>query len=175
MRAASASWRKWCLNSNWCLKRHRRAGQLGSVSAPPCSRLLLLRGQLPTSCLLEVPPQRSSATFTQTSPGGTFRDGDCSSSLGLSLKATSPQKCSVGSVWVCVSPQVWRGYLQRKRTQQDRQTEMEFIGMVSPSWPRRPGAGQCLGPPLHLFPLCPTPEPSPVQPLTAHHSGLWRA
>lgn len=25
---------------------------------------------------------------------------------------------------------VWRGYLQRKRTMQDRQTEMEFIGMV---------------------------------------------
>lgn len=29
------------------------------------------------------------------------------------------------------SPQVWKGYLQRKRTQQDRRTEMEFIGMVS--------------------------------------------
>uniref|UniRef100_A0A8C8ZDA1 IQ and AAA domain-containing protein 1-like n=1 Tax=Prolemur simus TaxID=1328070 RepID=A0A8C8ZDA1_PROSS len=27
---------------------------------------------------------------------------------------------------------VWKGYLQRKRTQQDRQTEMEFIGMLSP-------------------------------------------
>ncbi|ELK05168.1 IQ and AAA domain-containing protein 1-like protein [Pteropus alecto] len=27
---------------------------------------------------------------------------------------------------------VWRGYLQRKRTLQDRQTEMEFIGMVAP-------------------------------------------
>lgn len=25
---------------------------------------------------------------------------------------------------------VWRGYLQRKRTMQDRQTEMEFIGML---------------------------------------------
>ncbi|XP_008592975.1 PREDICTED: putative IQ and AAA domain-containing protein 1-like [Galeopterus variegatus] len=25
---------------------------------------------------------------------------------------------------------VWKGYLQRKRTQQDRQTEMEFIGML---------------------------------------------
>ncbi|XP_045420949.1 IQ and AAA domain-containing protein 1-like [Lemur catta] len=27
---------------------------------------------------------------------------------------------------------VWKGYLQRKRTQQDRQTEMEFIGMLPP-------------------------------------------
>lgn len=32
---------------------------------------------------------------------------------------------------MCLSPQVWKGYLQRKRTQQDRRTEMEFIGMVS--------------------------------------------
>ncbi|XP_069317655.1 IQ and AAA domain-containing protein 1-like [Eulemur rufifrons] len=27
---------------------------------------------------------------------------------------------------------VWKGYLQRKRTQQDRRTEMEFIGMLPP-------------------------------------------
>uniref|UniRef100_G1T905 IQ motif containing with AAA domain 1 like n=1 Tax=Oryctolagus cuniculus TaxID=9986 RepID=G1T905_RABIT len=30
---------------------------------------------------------------------------------------------------------VWKGYLQRKRTQLDRRREMEFIGMVSPPWP----------------------------------------
>ncbi|XP_014643105.1 PREDICTED: IQ and AAA domain-containing protein 1-like [Ceratotherium simum simum] len=35
---------------------------------------------------------------------------------------------------------VWKGYLQRKRTQQDRQTEMEFIGMLpSPNQVERLG------------------------------------
>uniref|UniRef100_A0A8C0W842 ATPase AAA-type core domain-containing protein n=1 Tax=Castor canadensis TaxID=51338 RepID=A0A8C0W842_CASCN len=29
---------------------------------------------------------------------------------------------------------VWKGYQQRKRVKQDRRTEMEFIGMVSPPW-----------------------------------------
>ncbi|XP_053464724.1 IQ and AAA domain-containing protein 1-like [Nycticebus coucang] len=35
---------------------------------------------------------------------------------------------------------VWKGYLQRKRTQQDRQAEMEFIGMLPP-----PNQGEHLG------------------------------
>ncbi|MBV97006.1 IQ and AAA domain-containing protein 1-like, partial [Eschrichtius robustus] len=45
----------------------------------------------------------------------------------------SEEKCSMGSVWAHVSPQVWKGYQQRKRTQQDRRTEMEFIGMLPSS------------------------------------------
>lgn len=178
MRAASASWRRWCLNSNRYLKRHRRAGLLGSVSAPLCSRLLLLRGQLPTSC----PPGGASPEllphFHPNLPWPTFRDSDCSSSLGLSLRATSPQKCSVGSVWARVSPQVWRGYLQRKRTQQDRQMEMEFIGMVSPSWPRRrgwpvPGAAPSSFPsvPHPRAQPCPAPHCPPLRTVVGKMQG----
>ncbi|KAI4570848.1 hypothetical protein MJT46_006365 [Ovis ammon polii x Ovis aries] len=33
---------------------------------------------------------------------------------------------------------VWKGYLQRKRTQQDRRTEMEFIGMLPSASPAGP-------------------------------------
>ncbi|KAF4020481.1 hypothetical protein G4228_011688 [Cervus hanglu yarkandensis] len=33
---------------------------------------------------------------------------------------------------------VWKGYLQRKRTQQDRRTEMEFIGMLPSASPAEP-------------------------------------
>ncbi|XP_027396071.1 IQ and AAA domain-containing protein 1-like [Bos indicus x Bos taurus] len=33
---------------------------------------------------------------------------------------------------------VWKGYLQRKRTQQDRRTEMEFIGMLPSASPVEP-------------------------------------
>lgn len=35
---------------------------------------------------------------------------------------------------MCPQSQVWKGYLQRKRFEQDRRAEMEFIGMVSPPW-----------------------------------------
>lgn len=82
-------------------------------------------GQLPVSCPLEVP---------------------------------SPELCPShlcrNAVWGVSGPMypwVWKDYQQRKRTQQDRRTEMEFIGMVS------------------------APLPGPVQPLPAHtpvHSGL---
>ncbi|KAB1276090.1 IQ and AAA domain-containing protein 1-like, partial [Camelus dromedarius] len=41
-----------------------------------------------------------------------------------------PAKMQCGDVQAHVSPQVWKGYLQRKRTRQDRRTEMEFIGML---------------------------------------------
>lgn len=58
-------------------------------------------------------------------------------------------------------PQVWKGYLQRKHTQQDRQTEMEFIGMVSPSLATGRGPGL---PVYGTFFCVPAPEHSPVQP-----------
>ena len=53
---------------------------------------------------------------------------------------------------MCPQPQVWKGYLQRKRIEQDRRAEMEFIGMVSPPWPTQ---GFLLP---HLHPLHPVPE-----------------
>ena len=71
------------------------------------SGLSLLRGQWPVSCVLEVP------------------------SPELCPLPCIPAERQCGSVRARVSPQVWKGYLQRKRTQQDRRTEMEFIGMVS--------------------------------------------
>uniref|UniRef100_A0A8C2YPJ9 IQ motif containing with AAA domain 1 like n=1 Tax=Chinchilla lanigera TaxID=34839 RepID=A0A8C2YPJ9_CHILA len=37
---------------------------------------------------------------------------------------------------------VWKGHLQRRRTQQDRRAEMEFIGMVSPAQRNSLGAGE---------------------------------
>ncbi|ELK27537.1 Putative IQ and AAA domain-containing protein 1-like protein [Myotis davidii] len=41
-----------------------------------------------------------------------------------------PRRSAVCGVSGPVFPQVWKGYLQRKHTQYDRQTEMEFIGMI---------------------------------------------
>lgn len=86
------------------------AGHLGCRWAPPGSGLSLLRG----------------AVTSELSSGG---------ALPRALPLTSLQKCSMGSVWAHVSLQVWKGYQQRKRTQQDRWTEMEFIGMVSAPLP----------------------------------------
>uniref|UniRef100_A0A8C6DAR3 IQ motif containing with AAA domain 1 like n=1 Tax=Moschus moschiferus TaxID=68415 RepID=A0A8C6DAR3_MOSMO len=40
---------------------------------------------------------------------------------------------------------VWKGYLQRKRTQQDRRTEMDFIGMLPSASPAEPVAQASLG------------------------------
>ncbi|XP_057360971.1 IQ and AAA domain-containing protein 1-like [Manis pentadactyla] len=40
---------------------------------------------------------------------------------------------------------VWRGYLQRKRTMQDRRTEMEFIGMACPSFRAGVRRASCAG------------------------------
>lgn len=161
------------MKSNGASKDAAELDCLGVSPPHPVPGCSCSGGSCPPAALLEVPPQSSSPTSTQTSHGRTFRDSDCSSSLGLSLRATSPQKCSVGSVWARVSPQVWRGYLQRKRTQQDRQMEMEFIGMVSASWPRG-GAGQCLGRPL-ISALCAPPQStalsSPSLPATQDCGG----
>nr|XP_020728836.1 IQ and AAA domain-containing protein 1-like [Odocoileus virginianus texanus] len=81
---------------------------------------------------------------------------------------------------------VWKGYLQRKRTQQDRRTEMEFIGMVSvpPSALCTPPSTQDWGrgvwgpwwrvstkpPPSHVPSLCPPPSQSPSTYLSIHLS-----
>lgn len=65
-----------------------------------------------------------------------------------------------------MSPQVWRGYLQRKRTLQDRKTEMEFIGMVSPS------LASAWGSPLIFVPPCPHPRGQPPTAARCPHHPL---
>lgn len=137
------------------------AGRLGCTPAPLCSGLFLLRvavaHELPS---WRCPPQHSSPRPPQISPSQTFLETEAAAPPGAEPENHIPQKGSVGRVWAHLSPQVWKGYLQRMRTQQDRQREMEFIGMVSPF------LATAWGPSSLLHPSAPSLECSPVQPLT---------
>lgn len=97
-------------------------------------------GQLLGSCPSEVPPRRPPI----------------------------PAGMQSGGVRAHVSLQVWKGYRQRKHTQQDRRTEMEFIGMVVRPYPG-PGGGTgpalARGPSPLLHPSVPPPQsPAPHGP-----------
>lgn len=151
-------------------------GRVGAYRTCPVLDCSCSGCRLPTSCPGRCPPRHSSPNSHPRAPlARPFLASGCCFSLGLITQAASLQKCSGGCVSAHVSPQVWKGYLQRKRTQQDRRTEMEFIGMVSPRLtPGRSSSRASAWGPSPLF----CPSVPPIQLLTAHtslRSGLCLA
>lgn len=136
---------------------------------PPCPRLFLLRAAVAH----ELPPGGALPSTPSTAhpkpPARPSRDSSCCSSLRLNPQNTSLQNCSLGCVRAHVSIQVWRGYLQRKRTMQDRQTDgVHWHGESLPGHRPGPWLASAGGPSLFI---CCSPTPrcslhSPSLPLT---------
>lgn len=194
MRAASASWRRWCLNSvpqkipqirGWRRGRKRRwalaAGLLGYISAPPCSWLLLLRvavaHQLPSwGCLSSAPPPPAPQTF----PSQAFWREWLLFLPEAEPESHIPSEMQCGeSLGPCVPPGVERLPAEETHSAGPATgdgTHRDGESLLPWGWGwGGAGSGQCLGPSPPVCPSVPPPRStapsSPLLPTTQDCGG----
>lgn len=155
--SGDASGRRWYLNLASKDLADRRVGMRRReyLGAPEGAKPWSWTPCVPTGPVLSwaAPAQSHSSTscpgrcpclphlLLLSSPSQTFPCEGLVLLPGADRMSCIPTKMRRGACLGPRVPQVWKGYLQRRRTQQDRRTEMEFIGMVSPRLTSGKGSG----------------------------------